>query len=169
MVWLGFWRSKIGAALLIHYDPPPLDIAPPVPPLMEVEHKLTAMETLFAVEKELALLGSPSGLTCPECSSVLYELHDKRVLRFRCRSGHAVSAQTLVNGLSSARENALWSAVRSMTKEASLARRLAEREQASGRARVAESLTDQSIYLIERADDIRSLLGSASGLLKPDA
>ena len=136
---------------------------------MEVEHKLTAMETFLADEKELALLGSPSGLTCPECGSVLYELHDKRVLRFRCRSGHAVSAQTLLNGLSSARQNALWSAVRSMTKEASLARRLAEREQASGRARVAESLTDQSIYLIERADDIRNLLGSASGLLNPDA
>jgi two-component system chemotaxis response regulator CheB len=49
------------ATLLIHYDPPPLDVAPPASPLMEAEHKLTAMELFLADEKELTMLGSPSG------------------------------------------------------------------------------------------------------------
>jgi two-component system chemotaxis response regulator CheB len=152
------------AAILVHYDPPNFGAAPPVPPLMEAEHRLTAMEVFLAEEKQLAELGSPSGLTCPECQSVLYELADARVLRFRCRSGHAISAKTLLYALATSRENALWSAVRSLTEEAALARQMAEREAGRGGRVAAKRLGERAALLIERANGIRQLLGSPTGL-----
>jgi len=54
-------------------------------------------------------MSKPSGLNCPECRSALYELREERILRFRCRSGHAFSALSLVSGQADAREAQLSS------------------------------------------------------------
>lgn len=40
--------------------------------------------------------GTPSQYACPTCGGILWELHDGRLLRFRCRVGHAFSAQSLM-------------------------------------------------------------------------
>src|SRR5205823_4853186 len=36
--------------------------------------------------------GVPSAFACPECGGVLWELHDNKLVRFRCRVGHAWTA-----------------------------------------------------------------------------
>jgi two-component system, chemotaxis family, protein-glutamate methylesterase/glutaminase len=102
----------IGASLIVGYDPVGL-AAPAVPELMEVEHKLTAVEIYMAEEQQLQSLDSPSPLTCPECNGVLYQTYDDRLLRFRCRAGHAMSARALLVRLADERERGIWSATRS--------------------------------------------------------
>jgi two-component system chemotaxis response regulator CheB len=66
--------------------------------LMEIENRIA--EGIFSVDDWWGLeqMSIPSGLNCPNCHSALYELNDKRVLRFRCRSGHAFSAESLLSG-----------------------------------------------------------------------
>ncbi len=66
--------------------------------LMEIENRIA--EGIFNVDDWWALehMSAPSGLNCPNCRSALYELKDQRVLRYRCRSGHAYSAQALLSG-----------------------------------------------------------------------
>ncbi len=63
--------------------------------LMEVENRIA--EGIFSVEDWWVVeqMSDPSGFNCPDCRSAVYELKDKRVLRFRCRSGHAYSAKSL--------------------------------------------------------------------------
>lgn len=120
------------APLLVRHDPLPPGSAPAIPPLLDVEHRLTAMTAFPAREGELAQLGTPTALTCPECGGVLVEVHDRRVLRYRCRAGHAWAAGNLLHSLAEAREAALLSALRMLAEEAALARRMAERARAQG-------------------------------------
>ncbi len=74
------------------HDAPPLESAPEIEKLMQIENRIA--EGIFTVEDWWALeqMSVPSGLNCPLCRSALYELKDQRVLRYRCRSGHAFSA-----------------------------------------------------------------------------
>src|SRR5262249_29220810 len=69
--------------------------------------------------------GRPSAFACPDCHGVLWELDEGELMRFRCRVGHAYTAQTLNGAMSESSENALWAAMRALEEKAALLRRLA--------------------------------------------
>ena len=71
--------------------------------------------------------GRPTGFTCPRCGGVLGEVVDGRVVRLRCRTGHAVTPETLAEEKATDVEDALWAAVRALEEKAALAWRLSER------------------------------------------
>jgi len=50
--------------------------------------------------------------TCPECSGVLAQMKDGGRMRFRCHTGHAFSADSLLAALTENIEESLWGAVR---------------------------------------------------------
>ncbi len=89
-------------------------------------------ETRFAeldmseIEKEIRA-GEPSQFACPECGGVLWEIDQEGLLRYRCRVGHAYTAQHLHAEQRQAIEAALWSALRALEESASLYRRMASR------------------------------------------
>jgi two-component system chemotaxis response regulator CheB len=81
------------------------------------EKRKTSIEIMIAAgENPLELgimeLGEPSPITCPDCNGTLLKLKDGRVLRFRCHTGHAYSADTLLSAISEQMEKALWNAIR---------------------------------------------------------
>ncbi len=110
--------------VLLANDDPPQGSEQSAQDLMMIENRIA--EGIFNVEDWWALeqISSPSGLNCPSCKSALYELKDQRVLRFRCRSGHAFSAQSLLSGQADAREAHLSSLFGALIEEATLAKRL---------------------------------------------
>jgi two-component system, chemotaxis family, protein-glutamate methylesterase/glutaminase len=68
--------------------------------------------------------GTPSGFACPDCHGALWELREGRLVRFRCRTGHAYSADSAAAALDADVERALWAALRSLEEKAALARKL---------------------------------------------
>ncbi|MBI3280330.1 MAG: chemotaxis protein CheB, partial [Acidobacteria bacterium] len=50
---------------------------------------------MASIEREEQHPGKPSLYSCPECQGVLWELEDEDLLRFRCRIGHAYTADAL--------------------------------------------------------------------------
>lgn len=80
-------------------------------------------------------IGQPSAYACPECHGVMWEVEEGEMLRFRCRVGHAYTADALRSALSDSVEEALWAAMRSLEEKASLLRRMGVR---SGDKRAAE-------------------------------
>jgi two-component system chemotaxis response regulator CheB len=82
--------------------------------------------------QNLAEVGQPSALTCPECGGGLWELKDGKPLRYRCHTGHGYSALTLGSAQTEAAEQALWSSVRALQEREILLRRLANVAEATG-------------------------------------
>ena len=77
-------------------------------------------------------VGKPSVFGCPECGGVLWEIDQKGLLRFRCRVGHAYTADHLRAEQRFVIETALWAALRALEESANLYRRLADRARDAG-------------------------------------
>lgn len=90
---------------------------------MEFENRI-AMTSRFSTELDTEQLGAPSGYTCPDCNGSLTSISEGH---FRCRVGHAWTADSLLAARDDEVESALWVAVRSLQEKAKLARQLAHR------------------------------------------
>lgn len=115
-----------------------------------------------------ARYGPASGFICPDCGGPLYEIHDN-VLRYRCRVGHAWSAESLAVAQNLAVENALWHAARVLRERAALHRRMARDAAQRGAHRLAGNSkriadeAERSAALIEG-----QLAGPLVGAPEPD-
>src|SRR5262249_22800762 len=74
-------------------------------------------------------------LSCPECGGPMWETHDTRLPRFRCRVGHAYSLETALEDQEGALDRALWTALRALLERASLAGRIRKRTAGTASAR----------------------------------
>jgi two-component system, chemotaxis family, protein-glutamate methylesterase/glutaminase len=102
-----------------------VELPEPTPrPDLEVELRSDAGEGRM---EDMEAIGTPSVFTCPECSGTLWEVGDRDLPQFRCRVGHAYSAESLVAEQEDAVEDALWAAMRSLEENATMARRMAAR------------------------------------------
>lgn len=105
-----------------------------------------------------ANLGKPSVFSCPECGGTLWELNDESLLRFRCRTGHAFTAQVLAAEQADVLEEALWIALRTLQEQASLSRHLAEDMRVRAFSRIAAQYEDRAQEAEQHAETIRQLL-----------
>ncbi|OBH00418.1 MULTISPECIES: chemotaxis protein CheB [unclassified Mycobacterium] len=90
---------------------------------LDLENRI-AMRSRFAIDFDTQDLGAPSGYTCPDCNGSLTSITDGH---FRCRVGHAWTADALLAARDAEIEGALWVALRSLQEKAKLARQSAER------------------------------------------
>jgi two-component system chemotaxis response regulator CheB len=56
--------------------------------------------------------GELTPYTCPDCHGVLSTLKDGKLMRFRCHTGHAFSADSLLSTVTENIEESLYSAMR---------------------------------------------------------
>lgn len=114
--------------------------APPMPGTEQGSSSASAPNDTYAIEAKIASgasdsldllrrIATPSSYTCPECNGALWEIRDPAQLRFRCRVGHAYSADSLLYELDNEVERALWSALRALEERAALNARAAERSE----------------------------------------
>jgi two-component system chemotaxis response regulator CheB len=79
---------------------------------LELEHRAAMGEALK--ETEVLVSSKLTPFTCPECAGVLSEFKDNDRQRYRCHTGHAFSADTLLATLSESIERNLWSTIRAI-------------------------------------------------------
>ena len=109
--------------------------------------------------------GIPSGLSCPDCHGVLFEIEEEGFLRYRCRVGHAWSVESLLSEHGAAMESALWMALRTLEEKAALARELGSRAKESDQPISAARFDEQAQEALEAADIIRTVLERADTLI----
>jgi two-component system, chemotaxis family, protein-glutamate methylesterase/glutaminase len=102
--------------------------------------------------------GEPSGFSCPECNGGLWEVVEGKLVRYRCRVGHAYSAESLLSASGSAVEAALWAALRALEENSAFSRRLARRAHSLEQRRSADRFLGQAKKAAEHAVVLRRIL-----------
>lgn len=154
-------------ALLTRLVREPVDVeaAGPVPELLRYEANMAEMDEGTMEQAETP--GALSSLTCPDCGGPIYELRDGKLIRFRCRSGHAFTYETMAAGQAEAVEEALWVAVNTLMESCQLSERLASDAHNRGHTRIAKRFTDRAGEMQRRAELLRDVL-STDGRKVPD-
>lgn len=150
--------DRIGAALvqLVHRQAED-EGAYSVPDDLEREVKYSSMNDEEILDSD-ERVGTPSPFSCPDCGGVLWELHDGEFLRFRCRVGHAFTADGVLAAQSEQLESALWAALKTLEENASLSRRMAQRALRNGQQWLARSFEEKWHEAEQRAITIRQVL-----------
>jgi two-component system, chemotaxis family, protein-glutamate methylesterase/glutaminase len=112
--------------------------------------------------------GRPSGFTCPECGGVLWETVEGGVPRFRCRTGHGFSVDSLLAQQSDSVEAGLWAALRALEERAAMTRRMASRFRSRGSRTSAQRFERQADAAVEQALVIRKALEQIAPHLVPE-
>lgn len=112
------------------------------------------------VADPLSLEASGVDLSCPDCGGALQEVRLGDLRRYRCRVGHVLSPESLLDGQGEALESALWTAVRTLEETATLSRRLADRSRGSGAVAAARRFEARQVDAARRADLVRQAIGA---------
>lgn len=102
--------------------------------------------------------GIPSPFTCPECSGCLFDLAADAPPRYRCRTGHAYSVESLHCDQTENLERLLWAAARALEERADLNRRTASHFEACGDGRMAARSVSSAEQDMKDAEKLRGLL-----------
>jgi two-component system, chemotaxis family, protein-glutamate methylesterase/glutaminase len=136
------------------WEPAPDESQFPVAHDIEVESKMAGEDGMVPEPPP----GTISAFTCPECTGPLWELRDGDLVRFRCRTGHAFTADSLLSGQSEEVEEALWTAINTLRESAQMARRLMAEAQERGHQHVAARLEARARNHERQAELVSSLL-----------
>jgi two-component system, chemotaxis family, protein-glutamate methylesterase/glutaminase len=102
--------------------------------------------------------GQPAIYSCPECSGTLWETDENGILRFRCRVGHAYTADSMLSAQTDSVDRALWAALRSLEERAALTNKMAERARDRQHPWVANAFAQRALEAEKHAAVVREML-----------
>ena len=123
---------------------------------MEFEAKIAGLDPEVVDGGEH--VGVLAGFTCPDCAGPLYEISDGELMRFRCRVGHAFTAEDALDGKLEALESALYAALNTLVESAEMADRLAARSRQQGHGHATSRFESRAKSAREQAATIRAVL-----------
>lgn len=131
--------SHIGALLqeMTSQAPPP---PRPIPDDLRAEAAIA--ERIVGSTEDINKFGEQVPLTCPDCGGALWKLEQGNVLRFRCHTGHAFTADALFESSKHALEETLWVALRMMEERKNLLSSMAVRGEGSWSVQQEERLNE---------------------------
>lgn len=106
-------------------------------------------------------LGKRSTLTCPECGGTLWQMHDEKMLRYRCHAGHALTAEHLSAEQNEAVEKALWIAFKTLEESEALASQMAACAERDGDEFIQKLFEKRAEEATTHAAALRALLKQA--------
>jgi two-component system chemotaxis response regulator CheB len=111
-------------------------------------------------------IAAASPIVCPECKGVLWELHDKAPVRFRCHTGHAYTLKSLAHEQVATAEAALWAAVRALQDLEQVMRKLAAVHLSKGETALARTAGREADKAAEQARRVEQLVEGEPGALR---
>jgi two-component system chemotaxis response regulator CheB len=88
-------------------------------------------------------IGRRSVLACPDCHGIMWEIGEDELLRYRCHTGHAYTAELLSLSLNENLTRALASALRALQERIALAQKMEKQALDSGRIYAAQSWAEK--------------------------
>ncbi|PXX71630.1 two-component system chemotaxis response regulator CheB [Nocardia tenerifensis] len=150
--------EKLGRALVEQLRTRTVATPAPVSQLDALEARIDAGERNST--EEVKTMMPASGLICPDCGGPLFTAEPDR--RFRCRIGHAWTAEALLLEEHLEVERALWSALRLVQEKRELADRMHAAALDRGQDLLAETYAERGAEHSHTAEVLRRLLGPRS-------
>jgi two-component system chemotaxis response regulator CheB len=126
------------------------------------ENKKTEMEVRIALQENpehpVFNLGELSPFSCPECKGVMGIIKDGNNVRYRCHTGHAFTADSLLSAITDKTENTLWNVVREMQETVMLLNHIGDHYAESNQPHEAAQYFQKAKETLEHSKHIRKLL-----------
>ncbi|WP_103340629.1 chemotaxis protein CheB [Amycolatopsis sp. CA-126428] len=145
----------LGKALdqLVRQQVEPVAVAPPSPALL-LDDRIARDRVRRSALAEHA---PASGYTCPDCHGTLLEAGDEPA-HYRCRVGHAWTAEALLAARGTEFERALWTALRSLEEKEEIAERMKRDAEARGHAGTVRRYTETARECASAAGTLRQFV-----------
>ena len=124
--------------------------------LMATEVNIAAQDNAF--EMGILSMGTLTPLTCPECSGTLVSIQEGKLIRYRCHTGHAYTASSLLAEVTKTVEESFWKAVRSLEETIILLEQSGRQFEEGGNPAAAEEFFQKARETRERAAVTRSYI-----------
>ena len=131
---------------------------PPVPQSLAIEARLT--ERAMATDDWGEVPTRPTSFTCPECSGAIHEILGEPIRRFRCRVGHAYSADDFVAAKETGVEDAMWLAQQTLQEQAQVLETLAAEDLERGWRRNAGTYQARALEMRRAAERLLGLISA---------
>jgi two-component system chemotaxis response regulator CheB len=125
---------------------------------VDLEKEVRSVEMQANPANKNELVGKSSVYSCPECGGVLWEIQDGKLLRFRCRVGHAFSTESVMAEQSETLDKALWLALKTLDEKVDLLQRLAHQAHEQRRGWMAQGFEERATEAEQQANILRQLL-----------
>ena len=130
----------------------------------KIEIKIAAEEN--ALKNGSLDIGILSPYTCPECHGVLSKIVDGDLARFRCHTGHAYSADTLMASVTEKIEDSLYSAIRGIDESILLLNHIGDHYAEKNQLKLAAVYFNKAKEADERSGLLRQVVHSHEQLSK---
>ncbi|TYZ09276.1 hypothetical protein FY528_11055 [Hymenobacter lutimineralis] len=104
-------------------------------------------ERVVGTTQEINQVGRQVPLSCPDCGGALWEMQQGAVLRYRCHTGHAFTADSLLDSSHHALEETLWVALRMMEERKNLYTSMASRGEGSWSVQQEERIEEIKVHI----------------------
>lgn len=125
------------------------DLEPQERERMETEVNIAAQDNAF--EMGIIDMGELTPLTCPECNGALVSIKEGKLIRYRCHTGHAYTASSLLAETTKVVEESFWKALRSLEETVILLEQSGRHFAEGGNQTAAEQFLTKALETRERA------------------
>jgi two-component system chemotaxis response regulator CheB len=112
--------------------------------------------------------GKCSPYSCPECHGVMSEIMEDHIIRYRCHTGHAYSANTLLKSLTEKTEDNLYNVIRGMDETVFLLNHTGDHYAEANEPSVAAAYFNQAKKTFEQSNILRAMFHSQHDLSLED-
>ena len=102
--------------------------------------------------------GELSPLACPECHGALTQFEEGNLIRFRCHTGHAHTADSLLASIKDNVEKSMWEVMRGIEESNLLLQRMSSKMKLSGQLQTAEEFIAQARILQQQAVEVQKII-----------
>ena len=129
-----------------------------VPENIQIEARIS--KNIATGFSDLKRIAKQSLFNCPDCSGGLWEMKDKKMIRYRCHIGHSYTQDDLMVKQNEKTEATLWVALRMMEERKTLMVKLQEQNKSRGLLKTLDIYENKIKELTGHIDQLKKILGN---------